>query len=124
MKRIRLLLPALMLALIVVLATRSTAAAQNQSRTIAELKAAIDGPQRSASNKARDKYRHPLQTLTFFGVRPGMTLVEVWPGGGWYTEILAPFLKDHGKLYEAVGAGPGPRLSRLRSRPTRRSIAT
>jgi predicted methyltransferase len=36
-----------------------------------------------------------------------MTVVEVWPGNGWYTEILAPFLKEHGELYEAVGEGPG-----------------
>jgi predicted methyltransferase len=55
----------------------------------------------------RDKYRHPLETLTFFGIKPDMTVVEISPGTGWYTEILAPFLKDHGKLYEAVGGGAG-----------------
>ena len=38
----------------------------------------------------RDRYRHPRETLAFFGVRPGDTVVEIWPGGGWYTEILAP----------------------------------
>lgn len=50
---------------------------------------------------ARDKYRHPVETLTFFGVRPDMTVVEIWPGGGWYTEILAPYLRDEGKYYAA-----------------------
>jgi len=74
---------------------------------VAALQAAIIGPQRSEANKARDKYRHPLETLTFFGIKPDMTVVEIWPGNGWYTEILAPFLKDHGKLYEAVGGGAG-----------------
>jgi predicted methyltransferase len=60
------------------------------------------GDHRSAVHKARDQYRHPQQTLAFFDVQPNMTVVEIWPGGaGWYTEILAPLLKDHGKLYAA-----------------------
>jgi predicted methyltransferase len=83
------------------------AAAQDDNSTVAALQAAIAGPQRSEENKARDQYRHPLQTLTFFGLKPDMTVVEIWPGNGWYTEILAPFLRDRGKLYEAVGAGAG-----------------
>ncbi|WP_432742324.1 methyltransferase [Methylobacter sp. G7] len=57
--------------------------------------------QRSVEHKNRDKYRHPRQTLEFFDVKNDMTVVEVWPGEGWYTEILAPYLKDHGKLYAA-----------------------
>jgi predicted methyltransferase len=81
--------------------------AQDDAGTTATLKAAIAGPQRSDANKARDKYRHPLETLTFFGIKPDMTVVEISPGAGWYTEILAPFIKDHGKLYEAVGGGAG-----------------
>ncbi len=48
----------------------------------------------------RDVYRHPGETLAFFGLKPTMTVVEIWPGGGWYTEILAPYLKD-GKFYAA-----------------------
>ena len=67
----------------------------------AALQAAIHGPQRSTAHTARDAYRHPLQTLEFFGIRPDMTVVELWPGGGWYTEILAPYLRDHGQLIEA-----------------------
>ena len=66
------------------------------------LRAAVDSSARSPENKARDKYRHPLQTLTFFGIRPNMTVVELWPFGGWYTGILAPYLRAHGRLYEAI----------------------
>lgn len=66
------------------------------------LDAAINGPQRTPAYKARDKFRHPKQTLEFFGIQPGMTVVEVLPGGGWYTEILAPLLRDHGTLIEAT----------------------
>jgi predicted methyltransferase len=55
-------------------------------------------PHRSDANKARDKYRHPVETLSFFGVRDDMTVMEIWPGGGWYTEVLAPLLKEKGKL--------------------------
>jgi predicted methyltransferase len=65
------------------------------------LKSAISGKQRSTEHKARDSYRHPLQTLEFFDVKENMTVVEIWPGEGWYTEILAPYLKDKGKLYAA-----------------------
>ncbi len=65
------------------------------------LDAAIGGDHRSAENKARDQFRHPKETLQFFGFRPDMTVVEIWPGTGWYTEILAPALKDNGKLYAA-----------------------
>lgn len=66
------------------------------------LKAAIAGSHRSPANVARDAYRHPYETLTFFGIRPDMTVVELVPSGGWYTEILAPYLRDKGKL---IGAG-------------------
>ncbi|OYV28642.1 MAG: hypothetical protein B7Z81_15620 [Acidocella sp. 20-61-6] len=66
------------------------------------LQQAIDGPQRTPAYAKRDRYRHPLQTLEFFGIRPDMTVVEVLPGGGWYTEILAPFLRDRGRLIEAM----------------------
>jgi len=61
----------------------------------------IAGDHRQEKNKSRDQYRHPLQTLTFFDVRKNMTVVEIWPGSGWYSEILAPFLKDQGTLYLA-----------------------
>ncbi len=62
---------------------------------------AVAGDHRSAKNKARDQYRHPVETLTFFGFKSNMTVVEITPSGGWYTEILAPALKGTGKLYGA-----------------------
>ena len=67
----------------------------------AGLDAALAGAHRSEANRARDVHRHPAQTLTFFGVQPTMTVVEIMPGGGWYTEILAPWLREKGKLYAA-----------------------
>jgi predicted methyltransferase len=67
-----------------------------------KLEAAVNSDLRPATDKARDPYRHPLQTLTFFGLKPNMTVVELWPFGGWYTQILAPYLHDHGMLYAAA----------------------
>lgn len=63
-----------------------------------EIAEVLASPYRSAENKARDVYRNPLQTLQFFGVQPNDSVLEVWPARGWYTEILAPYLKDHGQL--------------------------
>ena len=71
------------------------------------LEQAVAAPHRNDANRARDKYRHPVETLEFFGVAPGHTVVEIWPGGGWYTEILAPYLADKGKLIVAAPAGRG-----------------
>lgn len=62
---------------------------------------AIAGEHRAADNRARDAYRNPKETLLFFGLQPGMTVLEITPGGGWYTEILAPVLQDHGQLIVA-----------------------
>ncbi len=60
------------------------------------LRAAVDATTRTAGNRARDAYRHPTETLAFFAVKPSDTVVEIWPGGGWYTEILAPYLASGG----------------------------
>jgi predicted methyltransferase len=62
----------------------------------------LAGDWRSDKNKARDKYRHPKETLAFFGVAPNQTVIELVPGGGWYAEILAPYLKDHGNYVGAI----------------------
>lgn len=77
-----------------------------QGDTAAMLKEAVAGSWRSPANRARDQYRHPIETLEFFGIKPDMTVVELAPGGGWFTEILAPFLYAHGHL---IDAGPKPR---------------
>jgi predicted methyltransferase len=68
----------------------------------AALKAAVADPQRSAANRARDPARHPYETLHAFGLKPDWTVVEIAPGGGWYTEILAPYLRDRGRYVAAV----------------------
>jgi predicted methyltransferase len=66
------------------------------------LASAVDNPARSPKFVARDKARHPVDELTFFGVTPRSTVVEIWPGGGYWTEILAPFLHDRGVYYVAL----------------------
>jgi predicted methyltransferase len=82
--------------------TQQTASVQNTpSETAVILASMLDNPARSAANKTRDSYRNPVETLEFFGVQPHMTVVEIWPGGGWYSEILAPYLKDNGSFYAA-----------------------
>jgi predicted methyltransferase len=71
--------------------------------TDAKLKQAIAGSARTDKEKARDRYRHPLETLELFGLKDDMTVVEMSPGGGWYTSILAPVLREKGKLIVAGG---------------------
>jgi len=80
----------------------SVSVTETSGADLAKLKAIVNGDQRSAANKARDKYRHPVETLAFFGIRPNMTVVELWPFGGWYTEIIAPYVKDKGIYYAAA----------------------
>jgi predicted methyltransferase len=68
------------------------------------LAAAIASPARTPKFVERDVYRHPLETLRFFQLRPDQTVVEIWPGRGWYMEILAPYLRERGKYYAAIEA--------------------
>ncbi len=75
---------------------------ETSGAALTKLQEVVNGDHRTAERKARDKYRHPVETLSFFGIRPEMTVVELWPFGGWYTEILAPYLKEKGKLYAAA----------------------
>lgn len=83
---------------VLVLVVAASAAA---SSTAALIEKWVDGAHRAPGNGTRNSYRHPAETLTFFGLEPSMTVVEVWPSGGWYTEILAPLLRDEGKYYAA-----------------------
>ncbi|MEZ0471250.1 class I SAM-dependent methyltransferase [Luteimonas salinilitoris] len=64
----------------------------------------LAGDWRTPEFVARDQYRHPKETLTFFGITPDMTVVEITPGGGWYTEVLAPYLSENGTYVGAVVA--------------------
>jgi len=83
--------------------------------------AAVAGPARSQGTRVRDAYRHPAETLNFFGIKPAMTVVEIWPSGGWYTEILAPYLKERGTFYAAAndpaaGAGAAKAVDRFKAK--------
>jgi len=78
----------------------------------AALQAAIAGEWRGEANRARDAWRHPYESLSFFGLKPGMTVLEIAPGGGWWTEILAPYAKATGGRYIATAADlSNPELS-------------
>ena len=98
----------------------------------------LAGSHRSDVNRARDVYRHPKETLDFFGVKPTSKVLEIWPGGGWYTEVLSPYLRDKGQ-YIAVFPSQSTRglqnfkdklakapaaLRQDRDRPTRRAGQT
>ncbi|OCR26617.1 methyltransferase [Pseudomonas syringae] len=78
------------------------AAAPASTVTDAQFAQVLNGDWRAPQNSARDVYRHPQQTLQFFGLRPEQTLIEITPGNGWYSELLAPLLKDHGQYIAAV----------------------
>ena len=95
-------------ALMAMLACGGSGAALAAGTPDAALKAALAGSARTPANVTRDSARHPYETLAFFGIRPDMTVVELAPGGGWYTEILAPYLREHGKL---IAAGNDPQSS-------------
>jgi len=68
----------------------------------ARIEQAMQGEHRSDGNIARNRYRHPVGTLTFLGLDEGMTVMEIWPGSGWYTEILAPVLRGNGQFVIAT----------------------
>ncbi len=111
MKRVlsAVVVPALVPVLLAGCANTTTAAAPAErpaSRatpsTGAALDEALSGSWRDPKNVARDVYRHPKQTLSFFGVTPDQTVIEITPGGGWYSEILAPYLRDNGRYIAAV----------------------
>ncbi len=76
------------------------------------LHAAVDGAWRKPANVARDEFRKPMQALDFWGLKPGMTILELQPGGGWWTEILAPYARMTGGKYIATAADlDNPELS-------------
>jgi predicted methyltransferase len=100
-----------------VLAARAgIGSAQSPAGEDAALRAAVDGPQRSDAFRARDGARHPYETLRFFGIAPQLSVVEIAPGGGWYTEILAPYLRERGRFYAAHDAADDPKAERRKAR--------
>ena len=90
------------LAAVAVLLAASCSTTSTRETTALALDNILAGSQREVENSARDRYRHPKETLLFFGIRPEMKVLEVWPEPGWYTEIIAPLLREHGKYYAAV----------------------
>ncbi|MDR3506585.1 MAG: methyltransferase domain-containing protein [Caulobacteraceae bacterium] len=85
------------------LAARSASGLANPA---ASLQAVVDGAWRAPADRARDRWRHPVDSLTFWGLKPGMTVAEFWPGAGWYTDILAPYLAQTGGTLYAVNVEP------------------
>lgn len=98
-------LPRTAIAALACLAALAAAAAEppvTDAATLATLDKVLAGDHRPAENRARDQWRHPKETLQFFGLKQDMTVMEVWPGGGgWYTEVLAPTLREHGRYIAA-----------------------
>jgi predicted methyltransferase len=94
--------PTLLVVLLACLTGLATAAAAADAAPDAALKSALADPQRPATASARDAVRHPAEELAFFGLKPNQTVVELWPGGGYWTEILGPYLAPHGRLYVAL----------------------
>ena len=86
-------------------ATVTIAKLSNPHRTA--LAAAVASPSRTPANVARDRYRNPAATLAFFDVRPNSTVVEIFPGGGWYSEIIAPYVINGGGTYYAAAPDRG-----------------
>ncbi len=80
----------------------TTPATTARADSAAALERVIAGNWRTPEFAARDSARHPKETLAFFGIRPDMTVVEIAPGGGWYMELLAPYLRDQGRYVGAI----------------------
>ncbi len=115
---------AVLAAAIVLVAGCATGGSTRQT-TAEALDRILAGDHRSAANRARDVYRHPKETLLFFGIRPEMHVVEIWPEPGWYTEIIAPLVREKGKYYAAViKADPESRYITNRLKAFREKLAS
>lgn len=89
-------------AVAVALLVAACTATSSRQTTMDALSAILAGDQRTAEERARDVYRHPKETLLFFGIRPEMSVLEVWPEPGWYTQVIAPLLREKGRYYAAL----------------------
>jgi predicted methyltransferase len=94
------LLPILLLAM-----SASSIAADSFDATAEKIKSALKADIRTEAETDRDRNRKPLQTLEFFGLRDDMKIIELIPGGGWYTKVLAPVVSEIGEYYAAIGTG-------------------
>jgi predicted methyltransferase len=109
------------LALLAGCAATPTSTTAASAVPVSSLDGVIAGSWRDPANVARDRYRHPAETLAFFGVRPDQTVIEITPSTGWYTEILAPYLANDGQYIGAIPAaapdsGGGKRNAALRQK--------
>ena len=109
------------LALLAGCAGTPTSAAPTSAVAANAFDGVITGSWRDPANVARDRYRHPAETLAFFGVRPDQTVIEITPSAGWYSELLAPYLRDTGTYVAASAAaapesGAGKRNATLRAK--------
>jgi len=83
-----------------------------EKKDVHAIESAVSGSWRSADAKARDSQRHPVAALEFWGLKPGMSILEIQPGGGWWTEILAPYARaNHGAFYATAADISDPGLS-------------
>ena len=83
------------------LLTAQLAAADHHGEVQLTMEQILTGDHRSTANIARNESRHPVETLEFFGLTPDMTLIEIGPSGGWYAEVLAPYMRDQGRYFGA-----------------------
>jgi predicted methyltransferase len=95
-------LPMMISALLIAGACSSKKPEAPKAELPATLEAAVNSNYRTEENKKRDIYRHPVETLAFFGMKPEMTVVEIYPGAGWYMEVIAPYLAQKGKYIMAT----------------------
>jgi len=95
----------LSVALLMALPALAQDEAEEERPFVQSIRAAMEADVRSEAERERDANRLPVETLDFFGLDETMTVVELIPGGGWYTKLLAPALRDEGKLYVSIGAG-------------------
>jgi predicted methyltransferase len=91
------------------------AVADHHGEAPASLEQIMVGDHRSDANIVRNQSRHPVETLEFFGLRPDMTLIEIGPSGGWYAEILAPYMRDQGRYFGAHFSPNSPTAFHRRS---------
>jgi len=97
----------------------------NRQVTTQAIDSILAGPHRPEADRARDRYRHPKETLLFFGIRPEMKVLEVWPEPGWYTDVIAPLVRDKGQYYAGViSADPASRNISDRLDQFRRKLAS
>jgi predicted methyltransferase len=108
-----------------VLLMAGCAMTSTRQATAQALENILADPHRPEADRARDRYRHPKDTLLFFGIRPEMKVLEVWPEPGWYTDIIAPLMRDRGKYYAAViEPDPGSQYITARLEGYRKKLAS